>query len=417
MSLINVLVKNRSLLYRCIAENKNEEDADCQELMKRITTVVKDDNRFQSWQQVKSWIRRQASRMQPSKKPLQSIPPPSTLNPRTRRGEAPFSIKASFEQNILPILRAAEMTLNAKKFLDSVISTVGPRKIIRKFRHRLMREELPKDIAPLIFSPLYLKLATRQIRKVTAARSTDLSKFGDSSGDEWSDWEDSSDESVDSEFDDDGGDDLDIMPSIENDDGNSSEDDVLERPIKGQRTVVPSTPAPTRSPSLRASWARTRKQSRKGVANHGICKAEKGSKHRKQDQLSTSPFSRNASDKLAYQQEPHHNETQPGATWSPCPRIKKADLPVPAASFVRPFADLMLPSAMMTPDPEEDSLLHIEALLHDASTNAKDAKGSVKTASVPRSKETQNHQAGTSHSSKKEEEEEAKEKASKEHRC
>ncbi|KAI0523932.1 hypothetical protein F5B22DRAFT_659693 [Xylaria bambusicola] len=373
MKLINVLIKNKSLFYRCMAESQNEEDQNCKDMMRRISAVVKGDKRFQSWQQVKSWVRRQWRKGQQGKKSRLSTPSSSV---GMRRGNATSSIKNSFERNLVPILRAAEMNKNAGRFLSSVTEAIGSKKLIQIFRHHLARDELPEDIAPLIFSPLYLKLCERQIQKVARARSMTAYPY-DSDSDGWYESETSCDVLAENEYRN-NGDNVEaasasfhVLPSIENDDDDGVMDNNLsEMTVSVEKTIEPSTQTETRQPVIRKQQARTSNQARTGTrdSNSGT-----DNKRRSESQHPTPSGSQGTAGKSRFQHVIRQDEVHVGRKESSRTLDKKkAGLVIGPAPYVRPFSDLMLSTAFMTPAPEEECLDQVEALLLDTDERGAD---------------------------------------------
>ncbi|KAI0904527.1 hypothetical protein F4823DRAFT_204674 [Ustulina deusta] len=346
-------------------------------MMRKILVAV-EDRRFQTWRQVKSWTMRHYRRQQRGNKSLPSAP--SSSAPATRKTRNPPSfIRTPFEKNLVPIVNVTEMKMKAKNFLNSVKEAIGTRKLRRAFQHRLTCGELPEDISQLIFSPLYLKLCRRQIWKVTAARNANHSESDSSDDDEWSDWEEYSEVSPD--HDSGGGDGpttatgthLHILPSIEGGDRDSREDDPLERPVTGQRTDKPSTPIKTRELEIRDSRGRINHQARRREKYDG-CKAGNGGKHSSRCRLLTSPYPQNSPDEPVCRPVPDLAQAQIQVVESPHPRKDTAGLSFPPIPWVRPFADLMLPTGTVTPGPEVESIFRIGGLLCDTNERGADER-------------------------------------------
>ncbi|KAI0391114.1 hypothetical protein F5Y17DRAFT_23894 [Xylariaceae sp. FL0594] len=110
-------------------------------VMRRISKKVQDD-RFQNWDKVKSWLMTSRRKLQQSRK------------------KSSYRAGSMFD-GVIPVLDTAEMHNNRQKFLDSVLSTIGPAKLKDFFNHRLTSDSLPEDIAELVFSPAFLKLAKK----------------------------------------------------------------------------------------------------------------------------------------------------------------------------------------------------------------------------------------------------------------
>jgi len=123
--------------------------------MEKVLKKVQ-DNRFQTWKQVKAWL------MANRRKLLQS------------RKKSSYQTGSLFD-DLMPVLNAAEMHINGKKFVDSVTSTIGTNKLKNAFNHRLDSDRLPEDITQLFLSPVLLKLCQNCIRRATRAKNRNSS--------------------------------------------------------------------------------------------------------------------------------------------------------------------------------------------------------------------------------------------------
>ncbi|KAI0964845.1 hypothetical protein F4678DRAFT_486081 [Xylaria arbuscula] len=373
--LINVLAKNKSLIYKCMDEDEDE-DA-CKALMMKICKSV-DDPRFKTWRQVKSWAKTHHRKRRGNR--LRSSTPSSKrrIPPKTR-----------FERNLAPIISVTEMNTNAKVFLSSVIETLGTSRLTRAFRHRLARGELPDDIAPLIFSPLYLKMCRRQVEKVTAARNASYSGSEGSDDSEWSDW-------GDYDYDSSNGGSISmtptgaypfIIPSIEEDAtniretieeedvGNIREHGPVETPADEERMNRPSTPTKTPEAELCELHMRTTRRARR--REKGDDRNNNNSEHRgRRQRLTSSPCPQNT---LAYGLPPDRAQVQSQARGVPAARDERSGMLFPPAPCVRPFADLMSQIAAMQ-SADAESISRIEGLLRD--TIERRADGSLDVDSV-----------------------------------
>ncbi|RWA08530.1 hypothetical protein EKO27_g6579 [Xylaria grammica] len=331
---IKTLVKNKALLYDCIAEDKNEDDDDCEEY-----------GGFQTWRQVKSWTMRHYRRRL-----------------RTKTKANPALPTNCFEKNLVPLLKAAEMALNARHFLKSVKEAMGARKLTRIFRHRLARDELPEDMAPLIFSPLYLRMCERHVRKLKCVRNSNDSE-SDGSDDEWSDWEEEGGVPLEGCSNEDRCPTTDagtrILPSIEEDPPETS------NPAVGQRADRPSTTIGTQEPETRVTQSRMsrkaqrRKEKRKARRRVGHEKRRTGSSvaDRRRSRTPTPPRPSRTCDDLAHQ---------------PAPSQLRGQNRAPSAPRVRPFTDFMSPAATATPNPEAEPWTWMKTLLRDENERRND---------------------------------------------
>ncbi|GAW23096.1 hypothetical protein ANO14919_126460 [Xylariales sp. No.14919] len=334
---IKTLIKNKALLYDCIAEDKNEDDDDCEELMRKLS-ITGEDGGFQTWRQVKSWtMRHYRRRLRAKTKANTSLP----MN--------------CFEKNLVPLLKTAEMALNARNFLKSVKEAMGARKLTRIFRHRLARDELPEDMAPLIFSPLYLRMCERHVRRLKCARNNNDSE-SDSSDDEWSDWEEEGGVPLESFSNGDRCPTTDagtrILPSIEEDPPEMS------NPAVGQRADRPSTTIGTREPETRATQSR---MSRKAHRRKEKRKARRRAGHDKRG-TGSSDADRRRSRTLT---PPCLSSTRDDSAHQPAPSQLRGQNRAPSAPRVRPFIDFMSPAATATPNPEAESWTWMKTLLRD----------------------------------------------------
>ncbi|KAI1273426.1 hypothetical protein F5Y07DRAFT_257327 [Xylaria sp. FL0933] len=344
VKLNNTLIKNKSLLYKCISEGKNEEDEDCRALMRNISTRV-DDPRFKTWQQVKSWTMKNYRKYQRDSKSPRTTP----ITRKTQ--EDPSSIKTAFKKHLTPIISVAEMNMNAKRFLDSVVESLSTRKLVRAFQHRLKSNELPEDMGPLIFSPLYLKLCEKRIRKVAAARNRDRYGSEDSDDDEWSDWE----ENIEMLPDDNpnGDDHGHVLQSIEEESSNIEESDPVEMPVTRQRIDRLSTPTKTPEQENRESQMGTSRQSERKKWRNSW-KARKERRRRSQHRLLTSSSTRDGIDEPAHRPVPDRSQADNRVPESP--RARNGTLLLPLAVCIRPFADILSPTTTAAPGPDLESL-------------------------------------------------------------
>ncbi|KAI0430038.1 hypothetical protein F5Y09DRAFT_308616 [Xylaria sp. FL1042] len=343
-NLNNTLIKNKSLLYSCMIEDKREENEDCKTIMRKISVRV-NDPRFQTWRQVKSWVMKGYRKYQRDRKSHQT----ASLTRKTRN--PPCSIKTVFEKHIAPIINVAEMNINAKTFLNSVVETLGTRKLFRAFQHRIKGNKLPEDMGPLIFSPLYLKLCTRQIRKVTAMRNGNRYGTEDSDDNEWSDWEEEDGEMLlDANLN--GG--LNVLPSIEEDGSNIGESGPIGIPITRQRNNRLSTPSKTPGQDIREAHTRMNSQARRKGRRDGRSKVRNDRKRRSRHRSSV--YTQNTIDRPAHRPVPDRNQSHDQMAETRRARNATAGLSLPPAVCIRPFADLMSPAATVVPDPDIESL-------------------------------------------------------------
>ncbi|KAI0536678.1 hypothetical protein GGR58DRAFT_474500 [Xylaria digitata] len=367
--LIKVLVKNKALLYNCIAEAKDEDDEECKKIMRKISVAVKDD-RFQTWRQVKLWTMRHYRRRLRS---IKSLPPATT---KAKRKSNISLLWKSFDKNLVPLLKAAEMAINTKHFLNSVIDAIGKRKLTRIFKHRLTCDELPEDIAPLIFSPLYIRICERRTRELKSARNSNDSE-SDGSDDEWSDWEEEGDLLLDEGSN--RGDGLmavtgthfHILPSIEEENNNSRESDPPDL-APGQKPDKPSTPLTFRgsescATEVRMSRKARRRHRRKSRRRMGHDKRGTGDNDadRRRRRTLTSPRLSSPCDDSARRPAPNPPQVQNRATERARSRKGIPELPSPSALRIRPFADIMSPTATVTPDPDTESLFRLKDFFYD----------------------------------------------------
>ncbi|KAI0818449.1 hypothetical protein GGR55DRAFT_77629 [Xylaria sp. FL0064] len=345
VKLNNALIKNKSLLYKCISEGKNEEDEDCKALMRSISTRV-DDPRFKTWRQVKLWTMKNYRKYQWDSKSLRTAP----ITRKTQEDSS--SIKTAFKKHVTPIISVAEMNMNAKRFLDSVVESLGTRKLVRAFQHRLRSNELPEDMGPLILSPLYLKWCEKQIRKVAAARNRNRYGSEDSDDDEWSDWEENIEMLPDDNSN--GDDHGHVLPSIEEHSTNIEESDPVEMmPVTMQRIDRLSTPTKTPEQENRESQTGMSRQSERKKWRNSW-KARKERRRRSRHRLLTSSSTRDGIDEPAHRPVPDRNQAHDRVPESP--RARNETLLLPLAVCIRPFANLLSPAATATPGPDIESL-------------------------------------------------------------
>ncbi|KAI0545113.1 hypothetical protein F4679DRAFT_599969 [Xylaria curta] len=367
--LVDVLIRNKSIPSNCVEPDKAASDNNCETAVGSVSRTV-DDWHFQSWRQVTTWIKRQCHRQQRSVKALASPSTRrtsriSTLKKRRKNGAVPFG--TAFEKSLVPML---VMSINAQKFLKSVIKAIGARRLTRVFRHRLVRdEELPDDISPLIFSPLFLKTFKRQIQKINSAtRNRDKP---DNSESEWSDWEEEEDHdgeasdetlvtrSIDS----------DVLPSIEQE---SASEDIPEL-ATGENPEAPSTLVASHEPGTRMTRTKTKCKARWKKAAGSEDDAHDGSQNRPtRPSTIEDPSRRPVPDKVQAQAQ---LEMQGRDRVAESERAAGRESGTPSP-HVRPFADFTAPIASEPPDHETESILHFRNLLRDISeqNNAKRPK-------------------------------------------
>ncbi|KAI8950534.1 hypothetical protein F4801DRAFT_344079 [Xylaria longipes] len=331
--------------------------------MRKISAAV-EDWRFQSWRQVKAWMMEHNRRQKRSTKALASC---RTLISRERKkkGAVPFGI--AFKKNLVPVISASEMNTNRQKFLDSVIEAIGTCRLARAFRHRLVRDdELPADISPLIFSPLFLKTYENWVRKVKSAA---LNRTGsDDSESEWSDWEEddeASDESgairaVDSN----------ALPSIEQE--NDSED--VPELVTRERPHEPSMPVTSQEPEIRARPVKMSRKARRKAWRKAWRKRRNAG--RNDDQHSDSrnrpplpstieyPALQPVPDQVRVQvQIQIQGQGQGQVAERTRARERESGSLFPPAPNIRPFADFTTPAVSEPPDPEIESIFRLGSLL------------------------------------------------------
>ncbi|KAI0437353.1 hypothetical protein F4803DRAFT_539145 [Xylaria telfairii] len=357
--LVKVLVRNKALLCDCLAEGKDEDHGSCKAMMRKVSTAV-EDRRFQSWSQVKSWMFRHHRKQ----KQMIKVPTSPSSSPRSsrisiptknkRRGGVPFGV--AFEKHLTPILRTWEMTTNKQKLLDSVIEAIGSGKLTQAFRHRLARDdELPADIGPLIFSPLFLKICEKQVRRVkTAAPSRTDS---DDSGSEWSDWEEDDDDEASDESCAVRAAGANALPSIEYDDGSENEPELMA----GKRPDQLPTPVESQGPETRALAVRPSRKTR--------CKAERVARSARR--IDGECVSRRCLQPPPCTNEDTTRQPVPGqapvldpVAGSARNRERESEFLYPPAPNIRPFADFATPAASEPPDPETRSIFRFGSILH-----------------------------------------------------
>ncbi|KAK5635522.1 hypothetical protein RRF57_011234 [Xylaria bambusicola] len=248
------------------------------------------------------------------------------------------------------------------------MEAIGSRKLIRTFRHHLVRDKLPEDIAPLIFSPLYLKLYKEQIQNITRARSMKAYPYG-SDSDGRCEWETSRDVSPENNDYSDDGDavktasaSLHTIPSIENDDG-VIVDDLPQLHVSEGEAIEPSTWTEAQEPVIRKLQAETNSQAQTGKKHNT---AGTDNKWRIEHQPPTSSGSQSPAEKSCCQpvlgQIEGHIRGKENSSFLD---RKVGGLPIDQAPCVRLFSDLMLSTTIMTPAPEEDCVHQVEALLRN----------------------------------------------------
>ncbi|KAI0449121.1 hypothetical protein F5B21DRAFT_495322 [Xylaria acuta] len=358
--LVNVLARNKVLLYGCMAEDKDAEGDNCKTIMRRITAAV-EDQRFQRWRQVKAWTARQHRKQQRSITVAASSA--RTTMPKTKRNKGGALLGTAFKKNLVPVLSTAEMTINRRKFLDSVIEAIGTRRLTEAFRHRLARDgELPGDISPLIFSPLFLKTCETHVRKVTLARNRSNSDSDEES--EWSDWEEEED---DDDYD--GASDesramraasSNALPSIEQE--NSSED--VPEPATGEGPDGPSTPIKSQEPEIRAPRVKMNRKARRKIERDARNARRNNGERVSRARLQLPPPP--TFEDLARQPVPGQVRVPSPVAESACIRERESESLFPPAPSIRPFADFTTPAVSVPSDPETESILRLGSLLRNA---------------------------------------------------
>lgn len=145
--------------------------------MRKVTRTINDD-RFQTWPKILRWMTTYHNKLQREKK--------SHLSARSRSSTNSL-LKTLFKNNLSPVLNNVEMNKNGKAFLSSLLKTVGKDAMVKRFNHRLRDGELPEDISSLIFSPLFIKIRDQQVEKITSTR-IEIDSDLDDPDDELSDW-------------------------------------------------------------------------------------------------------------------------------------------------------------------------------------------------------------------------------------
>ncbi|KAI1121067.1 hypothetical protein F5Y10DRAFT_272450 [Nemania abortiva] len=150
--LIHVLAKNKALLYECLAKGTGKEDQCYRILMGRILAVVEDE-RFQTWSQVKAWAQKNYHRQLRKCRPRQMQT--SGCSPRV-----------SFE-DLVPVLRTSEIATNVQRLLDSVVDVIGAQELVKNCRHVLTGNGSPEDLKSCIFTHEFSGVWDAHIKKTT----------------------------------------------------------------------------------------------------------------------------------------------------------------------------------------------------------------------------------------------------------
>ncbi|KAI1747002.1 hypothetical protein F4782DRAFT_453995 [Xylaria castorea] len=367
---VNVPIRSKELLPDYVEPDRHTNDDNCKTIMRKLSAAV-EDRGFQSRRQVKAWMMRQYHQQQRSAKaPATSstIRTSRTSILRKKKNNGAVLFGAAFEKNLVPIISTLLMKINAQKFLRSVIEAIGTRRLTRVFRHRLVRDdELPDDISPLIFSPLFLKAFERQIQKVNLVTSNRVDS--DDSESEWPDWEEEED-------DDEASDEnvamwtigSDALPSIEQE--NSSED--VPELVTGEKSDGPSTPVESQESEIRTTRAKMNRKARRKIdcdARKAGCKDDAhGCSQNRPTLPGTStiedPARRPVSDEVQVQVQVQIQDQVAERARS---AGRESETLFPPAPTVRPFADFTTPIVSEPPDHETESILHFRSLLRNIS--------------------------------------------------
>ncbi|KAI0466935.1 hypothetical protein F4859DRAFT_526208 [Xylaria cf. heliscus] len=370
--LVNVLIRNSVLLSDCLDESKDVDDEKCNNIMRRVSAAVQ-DWRFQSWRQVKSWMRRHRYRQERRTKvhasSSSSMRSNRTPMPKNKKKKGGVSFNTAFNKYLVPILNTSEMTTNLQKFLDSVTKAFGTYGLIRAFRHRLARDdELPEDIRPLIFSPLFLKAYERQVRKVKSAAPNRTDS--DDSETEWSEsaWEEEEEEDVVSNWRDTmraAG--TNVLPSIEQENGGEDDYDLVtgespnrpSAPIEGQVLEI-------RAPLVRMSH-RTRHEVKCDARRAGRNNSEPVSRARLSPPPPLPPPPQRTFEHSTRQPVPDPVRVSRPMEESARTRESESESLCRPAPNIRPFADFTTPAVSEPPDPDTGSILRPGSVLRNSS--------------------------------------------------
>ncbi|KAI0183250.1 hypothetical protein EV127DRAFT_414344 [Xylaria flabelliformis] len=340
--LVGVLIRDESILPNCVEPDEYADDNNCMTAVGSVSRAA-EDWRFQSWRSVKALA-------SPSTKRTNRIAIPRK---KWNNGAVPFG--TALKNSPVPIMSTLVMSINAQKFLKSVIEAIGARRLTQVFHRRLVRnDELPDDISPLIFSPLFLKTFKRQIQKVNLA-TRDRDK-PDNSESEWSDWEEDHDDEASSDeafatrtIDAD-----DALPSTEQ--KNDSED--VPELATGEKPEAPSTLVASQEPGTPMTWTKMNCKARREKIG---CKVDAhGGSQNGPTLLSTieDPTRRPVSVQVQPEVQDWDAEMEQAARREP-------ETPFSSASHVRLFADFATPVASEAPDHETESITHFRNLLRN----------------------------------------------------
>ncbi|KAJ8123048.1 hypothetical protein O1611_g9688 [Lasiodiplodia mahajangana] len=151
--LIRTLVKNKALLYKCLIKGTDEEDQCRRILMEKILAVIEDE-RFQTWPQIKAWALKNYHRQLRKGRGYQT----------QKSGCSP---RVSFEDLVL-VVRTSEIATNVHKLLNSVIDAVGTRELTGICQHVLTGGGLPEDLKSLIFTQEFFGIWETHVKKATS---------------------------------------------------------------------------------------------------------------------------------------------------------------------------------------------------------------------------------------------------------
>ncbi|KAI1737908.1 hypothetical protein F4680DRAFT_202339 [Xylaria scruposa] len=361
--LVDVLVRNKSILPKRVEPNKHADDSNCNMAVRSVSRVVEDWH-FQSWRQVTAWIKRQCHRQQ---RTIKALALPSTRRssristPRKRRKNGAVPFGTAFKKSLVPIISTLVMSINAQKFLRLVVEAIGARRLTRVFHHHLIQDyELPDDIIPLIFSPLFLKTFKRQIQKINSA-TRNRDKPENTEG-EWSDWEEedhdgeASDKTIVTRPID-----SDALPSIEQE---SASEDVPEL-ATGENPEAPSTLVASREPGTRMTWTKMKCKARwKKAAG---CEDDANGSSQFRPTLPSpieDPTRRPVPYKIQVQAQLEISGRDQVAEKEQAGGRESGTL-FSSAPHVHPLADFTAPLARSPPDHEAESILHFRNLLRD----------------------------------------------------
>ncbi|KAI0096172.1 hypothetical protein GGR51DRAFT_567448 [Nemania sp. FL0031] len=151
--LIQILVKNKALLYKCLTKGAVDGGQCRRILMGKISAAIEDE-RFQTWPQIEAWARKNYHRQ--LRKSRGNQIQKSGCNPRV-----------SFE-DLVPVVRTSEIATNVQRLLDSVIDAVGTQDLQETCRHVLTGSGLPDDLKSFIFTQEFFGIWETHIRKATS---------------------------------------------------------------------------------------------------------------------------------------------------------------------------------------------------------------------------------------------------------